>query len=189
MHLLIRERDFAITHILRGIKFDLLKPHHLGRNGYLAMFYPGSAFPLFLEALQDRNVGVAYGIGIIVGLAPFNICLAVFIVQLLNLVGFRLGNINSPFVQASMGTGEIDLSNDFALGAPGDIDDHEVLLRDTPQINLVGRIGILHPMPAIPRMMNNPFFLEIFQYLMETLPPEALPILEGEFKCRTLYVA
>ncbi len=88
-----------------------------------------------------------------------------------------------------MGTGEIDLADDFALGAPSDIHDHEVLLRNAPQINPLSWVGILHPVPAIPRMMNNPFLLEIFQDLLETLPPEALPILEGELECRTLYVA
>ena len=88
-----------------------------------------------------------------------------------------------------MRTREIDLSNDFALCAFSGVDDQEVLLRDAPQADPIGRIDILHPVPAIPRMMDNPFFLQILQYLMEILPPEGLTILEGKLECGTLNVA
>ncbi len=160
----VREFNLPVSQILQGVEFDLFVSSHPSGNPDLSMFVVDTPpFPSF-KSLQDGDIRIVNGIGVIFSLSLFDIGPSIGVVQFFHRVEFRLAEIDRPFIKGRMSAGKINLGNHL-LFFPGGIDDDKVLLRGGPQAHPLCRVGILSPVPMPLHMMKGTLLLKIFQDL------------------------
>ncbi len=184
----VREFDLSITQIFKGIELDLFISNNTCGYSHLTMFID-CFLPLFsLKALQDRNIGIVDGIGVIIAVGLLDVRPAIGIIEPFDRVDLRFTEVDRSLIESGMGSSEVHLG-DHLIFPLGRIDHHEILLGGGAEADLLRRIGILSPIPALACMVKRSLLFKVFQHLGEIFSPKLLSISERKLKGSTLNVA
>ncbi|MNC57508.1 hypothetical protein D3C75_1071760 [compost metagenome] len=74
------------------------------------------------------------------------------------------------------------------LAPVGHINDNHILLSRRTQGNVMGREGLLHPVPPPVHLVQNPLLHQEFQNIRQGFLPEEFPLLKRQLISRTFNV-
>jgi len=113
---------------------------------------------LFVEEVEDGDLGVVDGVGVVVDVGLLDVGLALLEVELLDEVLLALDDVDGLGMQGRQGRGEVDLGDDPGLA--GDVDDDEVVRADAAQADGVGRVGLRRVEPLVLGVMEDLVLLQ-----------------------------
>ena len=150
LHLLLRQLHLPRSHVLERPHVDLLEADDLFGNQHLALLGHIRRVAALGEPAQDPHALGADGVGEVVdsdALDVRDLLLVLAEVQLLDLVGHALHQVDRFRIDGGEGAAPVDLCDDLpALGlllvTRCRVDDEEVVGRDGAQRDVVGRIRL-----------------------------------------------
>ena len=105
------------------------------------------------EFFQRRHLGLVDRLGEVVAAHAPHVGLALVVLEALDVILAGFVKIDGLLVQRGEGRRERHLADDVRLGR--DVDHHEVVARDRPQPDRVGRVRLRRPVPGSRRMMQK----------------------------------
>src|SRR5579859_7018116 len=101
---------------------------------------------------EDADLRVAHSVGVIIDVHLLYIGLALFEIEMLDVVLLTAVNINGFLVQENQRAREINFTD--YVGPAGDIDDDEIVAADGSQADGVGGVGFMRPVIKISGKMQ-----------------------------------
>jgi len=153
---------------------------------HLAVAPPAVHPRLLGEALEDADLRVGDGVGVVVDLRLAHVDAPLVVVVPLDEVRAPLQDVDRLLVDHRRGRVVVHLGDDPRLGR--DVLDHEVVGGHRAQADRVGGVALARPVPAVPRPVEQLLVLEVLQDLDEVLPAERLVAHERQLERRALDV-
>ena len=163
MHFIFGQIEFAIADRFVGEELDFLEAHNLRTDQDIPMRMGGGggqgrrgASGFGSGNFEHAHLCVADRIGVIVHVHSLHVGLALFEVEVLDIVLLAGVQVDGFLVHENERTREVNFANDIRF--TGDVDDHEIVAGDRTQADGIRRIGFVRPVIVCARQMQKTRF-------------------------------
>ena len=115
MHLVLRQAQVAGADVLHGVELDLFEADDLGRDMDLAVAAVEAVEVFLVEDVEDLDLGVVDGVGVIIDVGLLDVGFALVVIQLLDEILLALADVDRLGVERRQGRGEVDLGDDLGF--------------------------------------------------------------------------
>ena len=188
VHIFFRERHIPVTEILRSVKFNLLISHNLSHHLHLAVFNDDLLPVLLGKAIDDPDICICHGIGVVIHIDLVDKSRLSFEIELVHIVLLRFYHVDGIVMNHGKGAVPVYLGDYFMCPCLRGVNDHYIFRIDAPEAHFIGGIAFRRPVPPVIDPVQDTFFLQIIKEFLKIFAPEAFSFLEGKFKGGTLQV-